>query len=692
MIPLPEAPTTASSRSEVAPLIVFGIALLVSLRVLCVGWDSNLLGRYQFRQVQTAIPAAEMLRGGITLNYRTPLLGPPWEIPLEMPLYQIAAAGVARATGLALEPAGRLTSWLFFLTSLPAAYLLLGRFNLGRGQRLIFLSLLLLSPIYLFYSRQFLIESLAFAAGMWFLAAFSRAVDFRRPAWILPGILAGAISASVKVTTAATFLIAAALLLVAIWNGQRRSRGSGFSMPLAAGAVLILSTLAAGTAWTMHAKAIRDLNPEADFLRSVFGAWSFGTPATRFSLRFWWQILSVSVGSVASGAGLLILLLYGFWLGGRFRRAVAGSLVTYLLAPLVFANLYEVHDYYFYASAVFLLAAVGFCLVELGEHPRFKSWPGLAVSIAVLALQIEAFAAGYFHEQNEAIQPPPVAEMVSAATAPEDTIVVLGMDWDGALPYSARRRALMLRSGRERDPASVRASIERLPAHSVGAVVLLGPSPATLELVRQSMASLDLGDEPLFVDGGTVEIWVPRSRQRALYRRLDMHRHPPFQMNYAVAGPEAGTTLTARDIRRRPEFDCLDPRPVRAYAAHEFAPGKIFTKRVVIAHATSEFVFGLPAGATRLSAVCGLDDNSYRNGNRTDGIGVEVSLAPPAGAGQVLYSRVLDPANKPADRGPQSIDVPMPRNASGELVIRILPGPRNDASFDWSYLGELSIR
>ena len=59
---------------------------------------------------------------------------------------------------------------------------------------------------------------------------------------------------------------------------------------------------------------------------------------------------------------------------------------------------------------------------------------------------------------------------------------------------------------------------------------------------------------------------------------------------------------------------------------------------------------------------------------------------------QVIYSRLLDPANNVADRGMQSLDVTLPNPSSGgEIMFRTLPGPKDNSSFDWAYWGEIEF-
>ena len=57
------------------------------------------------RQAQTAITTFHFLQDGVKWDYITPILGPPWEIPLEFPLFQACTAWLVQATGLELDVA-----------------------------------------------------------------------------------------------------------------------------------------------------------------------------------------------------------------------------------------------------------------------------------------------------------------------------------------------------------------------------------------------------------------------------------------------------------------------------------------------------------------------------------------------------------------------------------------------------------
>src|SRR2546430_929855 len=84
------------------------------------------------------------------------------------------------------------------------------------------LAALLVCPIYLFYSRVFMIESTALCLAAWFVVFLDRTLD-RPLGWALPATwLFGTLAALTKVTTLAAFWIACALLVLERIAARRR--------------------------------------------------------------------------------------------------------------------------------------------------------------------------------------------------------------------------------------------------------------------------------------------------------------------------------------------------------------------------------------------------------------------------------------------------------------------------------------
>src|SRR5215470_16287051 len=93
---------------------LFVAALIHAVHVLGIGWKHAIFEAHAFRQTQTAISVYWMLQGGPLLAYHTPVLGYPWAIPLEFPLYQWLVAGLVAASGVSIETAGRTVGVAFF--------------------------------------------------------------------------------------------------------------------------------------------------------------------------------------------------------------------------------------------------------------------------------------------------------------------------------------------------------------------------------------------------------------------------------------------------------------------------------------------------------------------------------------------------------------------------------------------------
>lgn len=75
---------------KLKPFIIFllFIAISLSIRGMMYDFSKPILDMFSFRQTQTAISVLWMIKEGHYLNYQTPVLGFPWSIPFEFPLYQ----------------------------------------------------------------------------------------------------------------------------------------------------------------------------------------------------------------------------------------------------------------------------------------------------------------------------------------------------------------------------------------------------------------------------------------------------------------------------------------------------------------------------------------------------------------------------------------------------------------------------
>src|SRR5205085_11813872 len=107
----------------------------------------------------------------------------------------------------------------------------------------------------------------------------------------------------------------------------------------------------------------------------------------------------------------------------------------YLAVPLVFTNLHFIHEYYMCANGIFLLGAVGFCIVSILETPGGQK-TGLAAAVIAVFLAASTHQTLYAPRQEVSHQSfaTHVKESLTE-TDPDAVIIYLGFDWSSVWPY-----------------------------------------------------------------------------------------------------------------------------------------------------------------------------------------------------------------------------------------------------------------
>ncbi|CAN5396806.1 hypothetical protein BH10PLA1_BH10PLA1_20860 [soil metagenome] len=491
----PAVPDTSYVKWVLAGLL--GLVAIYAVWASTVGWGNTLYSdRHQFRQSQTAINCFYMLQDGLALDYQTPVLGPPWKIPFELPLYQWIVAGVVKGLNAGLDPSGRAVSVLFYALTLVPMWFILGAIRVQRPHRLIFLTLSLVSPFYIFWSRAFMMESTAICLSASYAACVICYADLRakgRPIksvayLVVLAVLFGSLAAMVKITTIFGFGVATAMFV-----GKDLFRWPipkfDFNRWWRAGALLAVTggiSLIAGTLWTHHADAIKAASAMTKSMTSYSTQmieWNFGKPGQRFALGTWDVILG-RAGTVLSTNSVL-------WLGclaalivtrRRWKESLA-CVMLYLASPLVFVNLQWEHDYYMYANGLFLIAAVGFCVLGIFESPRGAGVGIAAMTVVIVASVLQFFSLYYPMQANNNTSLEPLIQAIKDKVSPDQAVIYMGLDWDSTIPYYTRRRAIMIPGWLTED--QIIAAMPDWKTFGVGGVVLVhpdgpGPKPAFL--------------------------------------------------------------------------------------------------------------------------------------------------------------------------------------------------------------------
>jgi hypothetical protein len=420
---------------------------------------------HAFRQTQTAITVWTFVEEGIApFAYQTPVFGPPWRLPFELPLFQIAAALLARAGVANLDVACRLTNLGFFYASALLLYALCRMHFRARAASGCILIAYAWLPYTIFWSRTSMIDYCSVFLALGYAVFFLR--------WLRAPERAGALAIAVAFGCLAVLVKATTVVTVAVllsWSALRRihqelgrAGGAGAAplrQRLSARRALLAGLVAAsvipllvGHAWEGYAQRVRSASPATEwFSPSNLALWYYGTWQQRADPRSW-SLLAGRLWSFTPGAFALLPLL-GAWRalapGGEGRAFAACMLCGGLAAVATFFNLYLEHNYYLMAVSptAAILAGLGFHFLCF-EILRGAAWRAIASGLALGALlwSSEPYLARPF---SIAYQTEPVCRLgqrIREVTPPDEHVIVRDhpRGWSPEVLYYARRKGLML--------------------------------------------------------------------------------------------------------------------------------------------------------------------------------------------------------------------------------------------------------
>ncbi len=701
-------------RAEKFPLVLLIGALAFHGWGISVGWNhGNLVGN-EFRQTQTAITALFIQReNNFSLAYPTPVLGKPWSVPFEFPLYQWSVVGLSRATGLSLVSAARTISALCFYLSLPAIWLLLRRIKVPPTGCALVLSLVLTCPLHILYARAFLIETMALMFGLWFLLAYVTVLKRPSFGWLVVANLAGAGAGLVKVTTFLVYLLPAFAWTLRAYT--RATASPAFPLPWRDWRALTLRALGAVAVpfavtllWIHFTDTVKAQSPLADVMVSAhLRPHNFGTWTDRLSAGLWGDQWSIQTTNIASATVLVSALLLSLLAPGRWQRWAAAALAVYVTAPVIFPRLYSLHEYYWVATTAMLMSAIGLVLAGLWEMSTLPRHRPMAIVLILVGLQVALYFQTLYPQQlNGSPGGSRITQTLRLVTAPDDVLIIAGEDWSSMTPYYAQRRALMIRRDTEREWNRLEAGLDALHDEKVGALLLRGEQRNNLGLIERTVARTDIPSIPSlrFTD---FDIFLPADR---LHRLAQVS--PLLQSWGAQLTPSALATLPPGQTDANiillegipPEllepFRIFSPLPQRLQASFGISSLLEGNKSFLGAHPDCSLWFRLPSGRHRTAVEIKFAENAYQADDlsyeqATDGVQVEWHQNPindsPQTASQLFYSRYLNPRDVAADRGLVTIVTEVDLDPGYELELRITPGPHGALHRDWVSLGNVRI-
>ena len=427
--------TSLTSNFFIDFKLLFYFLLILHVIFISIGIDHSICDQHSFRQTQTAITSYYFIKEGFQFNYITPVVGYPWRIPFEFPIYQFVVAIISKFTNLNLDITGRIVSIAAFYGCIG---FILKFKNLCKGfPSYLSACLILCHPIYIFWSRTFLIESTALLLIISFI--YFTLLYFKNGGVILPILLAiiGIIGITTKVTTFLIGLVFVGLYLIYTFKNDQEFIQKNKKKLLLLGSIFVLLAVAL-IAWTSHCDHIKNKSYIGSYLTSTkLSKWNFGTFTQRIQLQSWSDLFYNS--SYSLFISLLILFVILISSSSRKKNSIAIIwILSGVAAPLIFFNLYAVHDYYHYANTLFLLIGIAYFITQIDEFKKRRDWV-----IGLIAFSLWVYHIGYSQLQkinNQSMEE--LGSFVESNSNSQDILMVIGNDWGSEIAYYSHRKCI----------------------------------------------------------------------------------------------------------------------------------------------------------------------------------------------------------------------------------------------------------
>ena len=399
---------------------------------------------HAFRQTQTAWTIREFMSGNWDILSPLPILGPPWNLPFEFPLFQAFAAVLGNAFSLQPDFVARLAGLITFQVSAILLTVLLSRW-FSRKSALIALILFQFLPFGIQWGPSSLIEYTAIALLLGAVVCADNFSKGKSPVfYIFLSTLLLSLAFMVKGTTAIAWslvFLAAILTPLPTLPSTWRWKLPAATLPLATG-------LVAGLLWTQFAEVERAKNPiAAELGAAALREWYFGTVEQRLNPDSWIIIFSRLPTLGFSLAGFIIILLLA-GTAQRWSLRLLGLVSVPVIAIGVFFNLYIVHDYYLnavYPALVSLIAiAVVFVQNRIADSRARIGFITVA-TVGILGISWTTPEGAKLAEiARNATYNPSISKIIQEEVPEGEAVLISGCDWDPTPLYYAERRGIML--------------------------------------------------------------------------------------------------------------------------------------------------------------------------------------------------------------------------------------------------------
>lgn len=394
-----------------------------------------------FRESQTAISAYYLVNNIYSIfSYQTPIMGWPWSLPFEFPFYQTILSIFSEIDINSIRNNGRFLSLCFFLLTILVWNYITIELGFREKQRLTFLIIFLISPVYFNYSFAVIIESAAIFLASVYLLFSLKFVNKNSLVFLVIALLFGLLASLTKVTTWFGFGTFLSLYIFYVYY----KRELNFYKCMILISIYLLPCLSFALFWTSYTDNIKELSPISELITSQnLTEWNYGSFHQKTNILFWVYVLLKSsvmiLGAVLFSAIFNIKKLFYKHINNHEKFLFFIFFVSYLAPIIVFSNLHMRHDYYAYANGLFLIGAISIVFGDnfLNRYP--KNYFLLTVSMTM------AMSFSYFYIKSSYINLNDKKVVAILDEIKDDGgIIILGESYSSVIPYESNRKALMI--------------------------------------------------------------------------------------------------------------------------------------------------------------------------------------------------------------------------------------------------------
>lgn len=418
-------------------LLLFSIAPHLNLPIL---------EAHGFRQTQTAITAYYIDNISDLFYYETPVLGYPWRIPFEFPLYQYITKIVSIYTGIELTLTGRLISLFFFIGIIYALKEINNELKLIDNRNEIFFFLIVaLNPVYLFWSATFMIESTALFFSLMvglYVIKLRLNYSYKNLFFLFIYMLTAGL---VKLTTVAPIILLSSVIF--IFFCFEKHRVFNFIQIICIVGVVSIA-LSIVYFWISYSDLIKSENFFGKRITSsALSRWNYGEFGDRFSKDLWVDVIwKRDISSLPLSYFSIFFIIFGFFISRKCTKIYITLLTAlYILPYAVFTNLHLVHDYYQYSNRIYLISIfilTTFTFFEKIKKVQMSYLRSTFLISATLVFLNSNYTDIILGKKQTFEKELNISNFIKHNTKPDDLIIVFGYDWASKIHFYSERKGL----------------------------------------------------------------------------------------------------------------------------------------------------------------------------------------------------------------------------------------------------------